>query len=89
MIDENLQLLGIIFQIVSGILIIFLLGIQSWVLVKLLPEIKSTAKSSKFFTDTMNIKKTVTDYPEELKQLGIMNCKEFHDPKHIHSHECF
>lgn len=77
-----------IISVLADLAIIFLLAVQSWVLVKLLPEIKRTAANSSFFTEKMNPKKNKS-YPKELTDMGITNCKHYEDSKHTHTHECF
>ena len=83
-----------IISIISGLAIILLLAIQSWVLVKLLPEIKRTAKNSTYFTETLHHASdkfglNIDIYPKALLDVGIKNCKNYKDKKHIHNHLCF
>lgn len=81
-----------IISIVSGLAIILLLAIQSWVLVKLLPEIKRTAQNSSYFTETLH---KATDklgfdtYPKALLDVGIKNCKHYKEKGHVHVSTCF
>jgi len=68
-------------SISSDIAIILLLAIQSWVLVKLLPEIKATARNSDYFTKTLAPKKSI-----DTRNVG---CTDPFNPNHIHTKECF
>lgn len=93
-INETVYLTSIIFSIISGILIILLLAIQSFVLVKLMPLIRTTANNSTMFTDAMtpmgkllpNVEKSV--YPKELTKLNINNCQHHREFLHIHTTDC-
>lgn len=88
-----------IFSIIVSISILSMLIIQSWVLVKLLPEIKRTAANSSFFTETLSkgahklgldsILSNTNSYPKELTNMGITNCTQYHEKKHIHTAICF
>lgn len=87
-----------ILSIVADLAIIFLLAVQSWVLVKLLPEIKSTARNSNYFTQTLaGVKKKLDpngeiiddEYPQYLLDMGIKYCKNFNDKTHVHDYRCY
>ncbi len=79
-------------MIISSIAIIFLLAIQSWVLIKLMPLIKITAANSTMFTEKMDpLKKLIGDkgeYPYNLLKLNIKNCKYYQEKSHVHTMEC-
>ena len=91
-INETVYFVSIIFSIISGILIILLLAIQSFVLVKLMPLIRTTAQNSSMFTEAMNpIKKIIgkkEEYPHNLIKLNIKNCKYYQDKSHVHTTDC-
>lgn len=91
-IDENLFLAFVIISIISSIAIIILLAVQSFVLVKLMPLIRTTAQNSSMFTEVMNpIKKIIgikEEYPHNLLKLNIKNCKHHQEKTHVHTTEC-
>lgn len=90
-VDESLFLISMVFNIISGIMIILLLAVQSFVLIKLMPLIKTTAENSSFISDLtkpFTEKKQVSVYPQELIQLNIKNCKHFEDQNHRHDQSC-
>jgi len=78
--------ISVIFSIISGILIIFLLAIQSWVLMKVLPEIKTVSKNAETvgkLTPQNFLKST------ESKKLNISSICDNASIYHIHNSKCF
>lgn len=83
---NNTELAFSILSSASDVAIIFLLAIQSWVLVKLLPEIKTVSKNS----DTINkiTPKNFLKMKEEFSYTNVV-CGRSNDPNHIHTEACF
>lgn len=97
-VNPTLFLISVIFSIISGILIILLLAVQSWVLVKLLPEIKKVSANSdkinsiekdplKFLNKKQTQSIEIPDPQKTQLQFGI-KCGNF-NKDHIHTKECF
>jgi len=92
-IDETLYLIFILFSIFSSIAIIVLLAVQSFVLVKLMPLIRTTAQNSSMFTNALSpIKKMIgfdtKEYPRELTKQGLLHCPKPFEISHVHNSDC-
>lgn len=77
-------------MIISSVAIIILLAVQSWVLLKLMPLIRTTAHNSTAFKKILGIgdESDKNGYPEELKALGLFHCASPNQKDHIHTELC-
>lgn len=79
-----------ILSIGSDLAIVFLLAIQSYVLWVLKKPILETSKNSVMFKRLFKLAgPTDSNYPQELIDAGIPNCKDHTNKSHIHSANCF
>ena len=85
-VDNTIFVISVVFQIASGIAIIFLLAIQSWVLVKLLPEIKEVSKNSTAINKITP--KNFKEFASQFTDSPFPNCTNPSDPYHIHTEAC-
>ena len=84
-----------IMMILSSIAIILLLAIQSWILLKLMPLIRTTAHNSTAFKKILGVGESSEfeipdkkEYPETLRSMGLFHCASPHQKGHIHTEMC-
>lgn len=81
-------------MLVTSVLIIILLAIQSWILIKVMPLIRTTAHNSsalkKFGLGDILESQTpeIAEYPEALIKDGLLHCNFPHEKNHIHTQQC-